>query len=113
MNINALHRSALFGGVSQNDGKPQMNTETNTDKLITEKNYERDPVTHDLIGAAFEVHRELGYGFLEKVYQRAMQVELKLRGQRVELEQRLAVQYKGVSLRLSVVHLSSSVAKPL
>jgi GxxExxY protein len=73
-----------------------MNTETNTDKLIAEKYNERYPVTHDIIGAAFEVHRELGYGFLEKVYQRAMQVELKLWGQNAELEQRLSVQYKGV-----------------
>jgi GxxExxY protein len=75
-----------------------MNTETNTDKLIKEQYNERDPVTHDIIGAAFEVHRELGYGFLEKVYQRAMQVELKLRGQSAELEQRLSVQYKGVGV---------------
>ena len=33
-------------------------------------------VTEKTIGAAFEVHNELGYGFLEKVYQKAMQVEL-------------------------------------
>ena len=33
-------------------------------------------ITEKIIGAAFEVHRELGYGFLERVYQRAMQVEL-------------------------------------
>jgi GxxExxY protein len=68
----------------------------NTDKVNSETNNERDPVTHDVIGAAFDVHRELGYGFLEKVYQRAMQVELKLRGQSAELEYRIPVKYKGV-----------------
>src|SRR5262249_39410719 len=44
--------------------------------------------------ATFEVHRVLGYGFLEKVYQRAMQVELGLRGLRVEIESRIKVRYK-------------------
>jgi GxxExxY protein len=63
-----------------------------------EKNNERDPFTHDIIGAAFEVHRVLGYGFLEKVYQRAMQVELKLRGRNAELEHRIPVQYKGAGV---------------
>jgi GxxExxY protein len=33
-------------------------------------------ITEQIIGAAFEVHRVLGYGFLERVYQRSMQVEL-------------------------------------
>jgi GxxExxY protein len=65
---------------------------------MKEINDDRDPVTHDIIGAAFEVHRELGYGFLEKVYQRAMQVELKLRGQSAELEHRIPLQYKGVGV---------------
>jgi len=37
-----------------------------------------EEVTKEIIGAAFEVYRILGYGFLEKVYQRAMQVELGL-----------------------------------
>ena len=60
------------------------------------KKQNRDPVTHDIIGAAFEVHRLLGYGFLERVYQRAMQVELTSRGRTAELEHRVSVQYKGV-----------------
>jgi GxxExxY protein len=51
-------------------------------------------VTEQVIGAAFEVHRVLGYGFLEKVYQRAMQVELRLRGWQAEMESSIMVNYK-------------------
>jgi len=40
------------------------------------------------------VHNCLGYGFLEKVYQRAMQVELKLRGFGAEIEKEIRVLYK-------------------
>jgi GxxExxY protein len=39
-----------------------------------------------IIGAAFEVHDQLGYGFLERVYKRALQVELVRRGATAELE---------------------------
>ena len=53
-------------------------------------------MTQQLIGAAFEVHNILGFGFLEKVYQRAMQVELQARGVKVELEPKIQVQFKGV-----------------
>jgi GxxExxY protein len=66
----------------------------NTDKGMADENQQRDPITHDIIGAAFEVYRVLGYGFLEKVYQRAMQVELKLRGRNAALEHRIPVRYK-------------------
>lgn len=52
--------------------------------------------TEAIIGAAFEVHGQLGYGFLERVYQRALQVELLRRGFAAELEKRIQVQYKGV-----------------
>ena len=52
--------------------------------------------TETIIGAAFEVHQELGYGFLERVYQRALQVELIRRGVAAEIERRIQVQYKGV-----------------
>jgi len=44
------------------------------------KDYSFEPVTRQIIGAAFEVHNVLGYGFLERVYQRAMQVELDCAG---------------------------------
>jgi len=53
-------------------------------------------ITQQIIGAAFEVYGILGYGFLEKVYQRAMQVELQKRGLRAELERKITVRYKGV-----------------
>jgi GxxExxY protein len=52
-------------------------------------------ITEQIIGAAFEVHRVLGYGFLEKVYQKAMQIELRLRGFRAEIENNITVIYKG------------------
>jgi GxxExxY protein len=52
--------------------------------------------TEAIIGAAFEVHRELGYGFLERVYQHALQVELNRRGLHAEIEKRIQVKYKGV-----------------
>ena len=49
-----------------------------------------------IIGAAFEVHNVLGYGFLENVYQNAMQVELIHRGHRCQKESRISVRYKSV-----------------
>jgi GxxExxY protein len=52
-------------------------------------------ITGQIIGAAFEVYRVLGYGFLERVYQRAMQVELIARGFTAELEHKIKVNYKG------------------
>ena len=51
-------------------------------------------ITEQIIGAAFEVYRILGYGFLEKVYQRAMQVELRARGLKAEIEEEIRVVYK-------------------
>jgi GxxExxY protein len=52
-------------------------------------------ITEQIIGAAFEVYKHLGYGFLEKVYQNAMKVELELRGFTAELERKIRVAYKG------------------
>ncbi|WP_164100414.1 GxxExxY protein [Candidatus Laterigemmans baculatus] len=56
---------------------------------------EQREITEQIIGASFEVFRELGFGFLEKVYQRAMQIELELRGLNAEIETCIPVQYKG------------------
>lgn len=55
-------------------------------------------VTGVIIGAAFEVYNVLGYGFLERVYQRAMQVELQRGGFHAEIEAEIRVMYKGVEV---------------
>ncbi len=52
-------------------------------------------ITEKIIGAAFEVYNQLGYGFLEKVYKNAMQVELVQRGCDCQTEHRIEVRYKG------------------
>ena len=57
---------------------------------------EHEEITEQIIGAAFEVHGVLGYGFLEKVYQRAMHVELISRGLTAELEHPIQVRFKAV-----------------
>src|ERR1700734_3968594 len=72
-----------------------MNTDE-TQIKTGEKDFSLQPVTQHLIGAAFEVHNILGFGFLEKVYQCAMQVEPQSRGVKVELEPKIQVQFKGV-----------------
>ncbi|MCZ6673718.1 MAG: GxxExxY protein [Verrucomicrobia bacterium] len=54
-----------------------------------------EELTEQIIGAAFEVFNHLGYRFLEKVYQRAMQVKLKLRNIESELEKLVKVNFKG------------------
>ena len=54
-----------------------------------------EEITEDIIGSAFEVYNVLGYGFLEKVYQKALQVELINRGHSAELEHPINVTFKG------------------
>ena len=69
---------------------------TDETQIRREKDFSLQPISQQLIGAAFEVHNVLGFGFLEKVYQRAMQVELQAHGIKVELEPKIQVQFKGV-----------------
>lgn len=51
-----------------------------------------------IVGAAIEVHRELGSGFLEAVYQEALEIELREREIPFEAQKALRIQYKGCTL---------------
>ncbi len=55
-------------------------------------------LTEIVIGAAYSVHNELGNGFLESVYQRALAVELQRLSVEVELEVPLTVFYRGINV---------------
>ena len=57
-----------------------------------------DPMTYSIIGAAMEVHRQLGCGFLEPVYQEALAIELGSRGIPFVKEIKLSLAYKGLAL---------------
>ena len=52
-------------------------------------------LTEEVIGAAIEVHRELGAGFLESTYERALSIELDLRGIKHQTQYPCTLKYKG------------------
>jgi GxxExxY protein len=59
---------------------------------------ERDSQTYAIIGAAMEIHRQLGHGFLEAVYQDAAVIEFPLRKIPFEKEVSLPIRYKDILL---------------
>jgi len=56
---------------------------------------EIDRLVHRIIGCGLTVHRELGPGFLESIYQKALCLELEAQGLSFEREKRLVVIYRG------------------
>jgi GxxExxY protein len=56
-----------------------------------------------IIGAAIEVHKELGSGFLEPVYQEALELESKMRGLPYNAQQTIIIHYKGILLKKEYV----------
>jgi GxxExxY protein len=60
------------------DDQPLNRQDAKNAKIEPEK--ELDALAHAVIGAAIEVHRLLGPGYLESVYQKALEIELQLRG---------------------------------
>ncbi len=52
-------------------------------------------LSYEVMGAIFEVHKELGPGFLESVYEKALLLELTNRGMKVDVEKVFDLTYKG------------------
>lgn len=69
-------------------------------------------ITEAVIGAAIEVHRQLGPGLLESIYRHCLQHELQLRGLATEAEVSLPVRYKGLTFD-SALRLELLVEKSL
>ncbi len=59
------------------------------------ENHQTTQITEEIINCFYNVYNELGYGFLEKVYEKALKIELKERGFDVESQYALSVFYKG------------------
>lgn len=62
-----------------------------------------DKLTYDVIGAAIEVHRILGPGLLEKVYQKCLARELSLRGIKYREQVKMPFDYKGEFVDLDLI----------
>jgi len=59
---------------------------------------ELNKITEKIIGCAIEVHRNLGPGLLESVYEKALAIELKDDGLKYERQKKLPVKYKNKSI---------------
>ncbi len=57
-----------------------------------------EDLTYKIIGCAMEVHKHLGNGFQEVIYQRALAIELGLQGISYKREQEMSIHYKGVDI---------------
>src|SRR4249920_538621 len=65
---------------------------------MLEPSRELDAAANAVIGAAIEVHRHLGPGFLESIYEEALAIELTLRNIRFERQKAVSVNYRGHSV---------------
>lgn len=72
------------------------------ERLVTDLLLHKEK-TYQIIGAAMTVHRTLGVGFTEKVYQDALEIEFQSQGIPYEREQPIHVTYRGVQLGSSFV----------
>ena len=63
----------------------------NNDHLINKDNYKHSEITEKIIKAFYKVYNTLGYGFLEKVYENALFIELVSMGLFVEKQKQIKV----------------------
>jgi len=72
---------------------------------MPDKALEHGDLTEKIIGAAIEVHKRLGPGFLESIYENALVVELRKRSLKVDQQRQIAVQYDGVEVGKHILDL--------
>jgi GxxExxY protein len=70
-----------------------------TMRLRSPLSAEAERAMTETIGCAIAVHRELGPGFLESIYKKAMYIEMKSRSLAFECERAVTVNYRGVDIR--------------
>lgn len=63
-----------------------------------EQNEEINQLTHKIIGCAMQVHKTLGNGFQEVIYQRALAIEFKFQGINFKREQEMELFYRNESI---------------
>jgi len=66
--------------------------------MLVNNEYKESALTGHIIGAAMEVHNQLGNGFQEVIYQRALSIELNMRGLEHEREKEMPLSYKGFNI---------------
>ena len=64
-------------------------------KPVVNSDYKHSAITGKIIGCAMEVHRYLGNGFQERIYQRALAIEMSKQGLNFAVEFEMTVFYKG------------------
>lgn len=65
---------------------------------MEERELIHEETTNEIISAFYHVYNELGFGFLEKVYQNALYVELMSRGFSVQPQKQIDVFFKGIKV---------------
>ena len=78
--------------------KAELNTNTKEHEYINE-------LVKRIIGAAYEVANQLGPGFLEKVYERALKYELEDQGIKTQAQVQIPINYKSKSIGTYVADL--------
>jgi len=65
---------------------------------MIKKDYPKSELTGKIIGCAMEVHRILGNGFQEVIYQRALSIEMDSKSLNHEREKEMTIKYKGIDI---------------
>ncbi len=95
MLLNCLNVQENLSKLCELRGQKNLNVMEN----LVSSTQENDRITGEIIGAAIEVHRELGPGLLESIYEEALCIELSLRGINFVRQAEIDIVYKGRVLK--------------